>query len=70
MDDLLDKLKNGTEKYWRYPMTPEDAAALIVSTLLGDLPVDRQQQVEMAINEWGSEWGSAVSGTVYESCGG
>lgn len=64
---LIERLTKGDNKHHQYPMTPEQAASLIVMTLLADLPQERKERVREAIEEWGTEWGSAVSSTAAES---
>lgn len=74
MDDdlerLTDRLVNGdpaNRSIGGYPMTPEDAAELIVSTLLHDLPEARRKTIRKVIEEWAGEREHRVSSTVMES---
>ena len=64
---LIKKLTEGENKYHKYPVTPDEAAAMIVAELLSDLPPERQGHVREAIGEWGCAWGSSVSSTDAES---
>jgi hypothetical protein len=68
MEKLLKDLINGYEpdSLGGYPMTADEAADLIVCTLLKDLPKDRQDAVRQAIEDWATERERVVTGTVME----
>lgn len=64
---LIKRLREGDNKNMPYPMTPENAAFVIVEELLPDVPRARKDAVMEAISAWGYDYASAVSYTAAES---
>jgi hypothetical protein len=62
--ELIECLTRGKNTVFTSPMTPSDAAKLIVTTLLSEFPEERRNDVRNAIEEWGTAWGDLVGSVI------